>query len=271
MIADSIPMYHQSGPILAEGLTSDQVKEGHRRLAAFVDQKLKDGGVLHSTTRIWEPELKERTCLKEWESVGFSVREGQTLTYLVPEDEGSIMGHYDHDFRNQVRQGTRRGGTVETNPEVDANTLYELYLTTMKEARLRPRYARKEVAYIIEAPGSVARDVYVCKYQGRPIAFAVCLTFSHTAIYWLAGTDRRFKEVRPNNLLVDEIIRNSLRRGIRRIDFGGAARKGLYDFKSSIGTQPTQVFVLRKSYSRLFALHRGYKYIRSSIQNISLN
>jgi hypothetical protein len=271
IIADSIPMYHFSGPILDEDMTSDQLQEAHRRLAAFVDWKLKNGIVLHSTTRICEPELKELSCLKEWEDVGFTVKEGQTFTYLVPVDEGSIMGRYDHDFRNQVRQGARKGGTVEVNPQVDANTLYGLYLITMKEAGLKPRYARKEVASLIDAPGSIARDVYVCKYQGRPVAFAVCLTFGRTAIYWLAGMDRRFKEVRPNNLLVDEIIRNSLKRGICRIDFGGAARKGLHDFKSSIGAKPTQVFVLEKTYSRLFALHRGYTYVRSSIHDISLN
>lgn len=274
-VADSIPVHHFSGPILAEGLTADQMKEAHRKLATFVNYELRRDGALHLAMRIWQPtfvcDCAMHACLNEWEYVGFGARKWQTLVYFMPGDESSILRNYDHDFRNQVRQGLKRGGTVEVNRQVDANEVYELYMKTRKDQGIRPNYSLPEVASLLNAPGNINRDVYVCRYQGKAVAFAVCLVFNRTAVYWLAGTDRVFKEARPNNLIMDEFIRNSLSRAISMIDLGSGIKRGLREFKLSVGAVPTPYFELTKTYSHLFDLRKGYAYFRSLVHNIALN
>ena len=256
-LADSIPMYHFSGPILREDVTQNEREEIHKELIRFFDGELKRYGTVHLTVRIWESDLVDRACLRQWVYAGFNIREGQTFTYLMGENQSSIMQRYDHDFRNQVRQGFRRGGSVQLNGQIDVRTVYELYLESMAEAGARPRYSLQEVALMLNTNENRFRDVYVCKYKGEMVAFAICLKFSCTAIYWLAGMNRKFREVRPMNLIIDEFIRNSLRQDIRRIDFGGGGTKGLFHFKRSIGAKLTSVFELTRTYSNLlFRLHQ---------------
>jgi len=244
--ADSIPVWAVSGPILQDGLDPETKKALYEELVDHVENELKERKVLHSEIRIWDPFL-ESACLEAWLRAGYSVKNVQSLMRSVPLNETEVMSTYDKSFSKEVRQGHRRGARVEVNTQCDCDELYRLHATTMERAGSSPRYNPDEISYVLGWNNSL-RDVYLCKYEGRTIAFAISLRFNRVTIGWIAGFDRKYAGIRPMNLIFDELIRNSARQGVQTIDFGGEPTAGLSHFKRSIGANPVLCYYLNKTY-----------------------
>lgn len=251
--ADSIPVWAFSGPILQDGLDPQTKQALYWELINFVERELRRRGALDATIRIWDPFL-DSECLEPWLRAGYHIKEQRTLMCSVPPEESQVMKTYDNSFRRQVGQGHRRGGRVETNTPVDNEELYRLYAMTMSHAGTHPRYDLDEVAYVLNWSNDL-RDVYLCKYEGRLVGFAIFLKFNRVTILWLAGMDRISVGIRPMNLIFHELMLNSARAGMRTIDFGGGPTAGLSHFKQGVGAKPTSLYYINKTYcNRLYLL-----------------
>lgn len=244
--ADSIPVWAVSGPILQDGLDPETKGALYGELVNHVENELRRRKVLDAEIRIWDPFL-DSACLEPWLRAGYSIKKVQTLMRSVPLNESEVMSRYESSFLRKVRQGHRRGGKVELNTQCDNDELYRLYATTMQHAGTHPRYDRDEVSYVLSWSNNL-RDVYLCKYEGRTIGFAINLKFNRVTIGWLAGMDRKFERIRPMNLIFDEELRNSARQGVHTFDFGGGPTAGLSHFKRAVGANPVLHYYISKTY-----------------------
>jgi hypothetical protein len=267
--ADSIPVWAISGPILQDGLDPETKRTLCEELVNQVENELRGRKVLDAEIRIWDPFL-DSACLEPWLRAGYGIRNVQTLMRSVPLNESEVMSTYEKSFWKEVRQGHSRGGKVEMNTQCDSDELYRLYAKTMQHAGTRPRYDREEVSYVLSWSNNL-RDVYLCKYEGRTIGFAISLKFNRITIGWIAGSDRNFVRIRPMNLIFDELVRNSARQGVQTIDFGGGPTAGLSHFKRAVGANPVLHYYISKTYCNSlylsFALYltariTRFKYLR---------
>jgi len=243
---DSIPVWHFSGPILRDGLEPQARKRAYLQLIDIIDRELVERGVLCAEFRIWDPYF-DHACFEPWLKAGFCIREWRTWMCDVPEDESLVMKTHGKAFREQVRQGHRRGGIVEVNTPVSNKEVFLLHTMTMVHGGTHPRYSLDEVSYVLNWSNDL-KDVYLCKHEGRLIGFLIALKFNRVAIAWLAGIDRRYAGIRPANLLWHELMRHSARQGMRTVDFGGGVTEGVTHFKEELGAKPTPTFSLNKTY-----------------------
>jgi CelD/BcsL family acetyltransferase involved in cellulose biosynthesis len=79
--------------------------------------------------------------------------------------------------------------------------------------------------------------VSIAEWNGQAIAAAVFLVFNQTVIYKYGASDPLALELRPNELILDEAIRQGAQEGRRFFDFGVTAKsnQGLRRFKSKWG------------------------------------
>jgi Acetyltransferase (GNAT) domain len=243
---DSIPAWHFSGPILKHDLDLQAKKSAYSQLFKAIDGELMEKAILDMTFRIWDPSL-DRACFESLMDSGYDFEETQSWMFNVREDESQIMKTYTKHFRNQVRQGERRGAAVEVNAPVDVEELYALHEMTMVHGHTRPRYSMDEVAFVLNW-GTELKDLYLCKHEGRLMGFLVTLKFNNVTIVWLAGMDRRYAEFRPMNLMYHELMKRSARQAIRTVDIGGGVTEGVTHFKEDLGAKPMPIFVLHKKY-----------------------
>lgn len=243
---DSIPVYHFSGPILEDNLTLQSRSKLYEELIDFMDRELRKRRALHFTTRIWDPFFGP-SVFEPWTRAGFQIREHRTFTYRVPQEIAKVNDGYTHSFKWAVKAGSHRGGAVEVNSTVDPTKIYELYSMSMAEGGTCPRYSLEEVTHALNWSSDL-KDLYVCKYNGKQIGFALVLKFGRMNIYWLAGMNRNFRRINPTNLIINELICESVRNRILNIDFGGGRTSGLLHFKASLGARPEPTFELSKTY-----------------------
>jgi len=243
---DSIPVHHFSGPIFKQALDLQTKKTAYSQLLKAIDGELKRRAILDMTFRIWDPSL-DRTCFESLMDSGYDLQERASWIFNVQEDESQLMKTYTKHFRNQVRQGEKRGAVVEVNAPVGVEQLYALHEMTMVHGHTRPRYSMDEVAYVLNW-GTQLKDLYLCKHEGELLGFLVTLKFNKMTIVWLASMDRRYAEFRPMNLMHHELMRRSARQAIRTVDIGGGVTEGVTHFKEDIGAKPMPIFVLHRAY-----------------------
>ena len=86
-------------------------------------------------------------------------------------------------------------------------------------------------------PGKGFGTLLLARHEGRAVAGAVFLHFAGKAIYKYGASDRRYQELRPNNLVFREGIRDLCGKGVRTLSFGRTDlhHEGLRQFKLSWG------------------------------------
>jgi CelD/BcsL family acetyltransferase involved in cellulose biosynthesis len=86
--------------------------------------------------------------------------------------------------------------------------------------------------------------VILARFQGRPVAGAVFLSWNSTLIYKFGASDPAFLELRPNNLVMWQAIEWGSANGCRTLDFGktDTDNVGLRRFKSGWGAEEVPHF-----------------------------
>jgi hypothetical protein len=247
--ADSVPVSHFSGPIVREDLDVEVRKSLYRELIKFIDRTLEQKRVFDTRICLWDPSF-DLQYLEPWLEEGYRIQSLRTMMYTVPADESQVMWTYRKHFRNQVRQSLLRGGLLDLNTPVESRDIYELCKMTYGLGGTHPRYSMEEIAYVLSHWSNDLKDVYLCKYEGKLVGVLISLKLGRVAINWLNATNTEFRHLRPNNLLYHELVRQSIRQGIRTIDFGGQVTAGHTQFKGNAGGVPTRTFSFLKSYGK---------------------
>jgi lipid II:glycine glycyltransferase (peptidoglycan interpeptide bridge formation enzyme) len=92
--------------------------------------------------------------------------------------------------------------------------------------------------------------IYLAYKDGAVIAALLVLFFNRTAEYFVPVTHRDFRTFQPMSLLVFEVMRETVGRGILYWNWGGTwlSQSGVYRFKSRWGTHDAPYYYYVKVY-----------------------
>lgn len=174
---------------------------------------------------------------------------------LVPDSARPAVEFHQHELdlrggpeevlaaaRGSVRQAIRKAGRSDVTVEVSRSgeamqTFFDLHVTTRKRHGLPPQpfaffsHIQKEI---------IERDmgfIVLASFQKQPVSAIVFFSWGKTAFYKFGASDKRFQDLRPNNLAMWEGIRTACLGGCERLHFGRSSlgNEGLRRFKLSWG------------------------------------
>ena len=156
---------------------------------------------------------------------------------LTPGEEALFSGYRSNVQRN-IRKAQKRGISVASDPTPGGvREFCRLNCLTRKEHGLPPqpdRFFENLRAHVLEKGFGT---LLLARHEGRVVAGAVFLHFAGKAVYKYGASDRNYQELRPNNLVFREGIRELCGKGVRTLSFGRTDlhHEGLRQFKLSWG------------------------------------
>jgi hypothetical protein len=171
---------------------------------------------------------------------------GEYLTHALDLTAGEeeLFAGYRTNVQRNIRKAKRAGIMVmDDRTPAGLREFYRLNCLTRREHGLPPQPVRFFESLGKNVVGKDLGTLLLARYQGRTIAGAVFLHFGGKAIYKYGASDRRYQQLRANNLLFHEGIRALCRRGIRTLSFGrtDVHHEGLRQFKLSWGAEENRL------------------------------
>lgn len=161
-----------------------------------------------------------------------------THTLEVDPDQARQSGGFRDSTRRNVEKARKRGVTTDTSSTAGMmEAFYGLHCRTRREHGLPPQPLEffRKVQEKIVAPG--LGFVALAFFGGKAVAGAVFFHFAGRAIFKYGASDKSLQELRANNLVMGEAIRELSGRGCRVLSFGRTESRshGLRQFKSGWG------------------------------------
>lgn len=159
----------------------------------------------------------------------------------------------DYSHRRAVRAAIDSGVSVA---EASNFEQWERYFSLYRASRERWRasnrlhgrgYKLPLFKAIYESPAE-HRKLWLAHVNGTPVAGTLCFYWNRHAVSWSsAGDAGYFKKFRPNDLLIDRIVRDAADAGYDWYDCNpSAGLKGVIEFKEHCGAQKMRSRVLNK-------------------------
>jgi FemAB-related protein (PEP-CTERM system-associated) len=162
----------------------------------------------------------------------------------TPED---CLGLIPRKSRASVRNGRTRFG-LKSEFSTDFTHLYELYSINVRRLG-SPTFPFRFLLALEQAFGT-AMDVQHTLFEGRVVAAVLTFYDRDAAVPYYSGCDDTYFFTQCNNVMYCDLMEASVRRGLRRFDFGRSRRgAGPYHFKINMGFEPAALhyqYVLRK-------------------------
>jgi hypothetical protein len=155
-------------------------------------------------------------------------------------------------FTSPVRRAIRKAERSDVSAVVARNRpaigdFYPLHVQTRRRHGLPPQPASffMNIYEHIIRPG--LGFVVLAQHRSRPIAAAIFFRFGKNALYKYGASDKRFQELRANNLVMWQGIQFLTRNGAEKLHFGRTDREneGLRRFKLSWNTQEETIDYFR--------------------------
>ncbi len=183
------------------------------------------------------------------ESNGY-LTQPRNFTHILRTDKGydEIWKAYNKRIRGAVRKAKKRGVIVrETEGEAEMMDFYRLYLALMERFNSTPK-PYQLLRYLQTSP--IARLV-VAQLDHQIIAGLLFLHFNSSVRLWCEASDPDFLSYRPNNAVIDYIIRWACEHGYPRVDFGASPveSEGLIAFKEEWRAEKTWFCAFTKLHS----------------------
>ncbi|MBF0486131.1 MAG: GNAT family N-acetyltransferase [Candidatus Omnitrophica bacterium] len=159
----------------------------------------------------------------------------------IRQDVETLWKNLDGSFRNQIRQGERRGLVCREGTLKDLWSFYLLHVNLRKEKYrifAQPYRFFKAIwdEYIAKGNGFL-----LCAFtpEGKMVGGTLFLICGNTLYYKINTSSRDALEYRSNNVLVWEGLKRAKARGLSYFDLGssGLEQHGLVHFKDSTGAQ----------------------------------
>lgn len=152
--------------------------------------------------------------------------------------EAALPSGYRPNVQRNIRKAEKSGVTVAPDPTPEGvREFYRLNCMTRRQHGLPPQPARFFENLRSHVLGKGFGTLLLARHEGKAVAGAVFLHFAGKAVYKYGASDRRFQELRPNNLLFRVGIRHLCGIGVRSLSFGRTDlhHEGLRQFKLSWG------------------------------------
>ena len=163
------------------------------------------------------------------------------------------------NYRSEVRRAIRKAQKNElfvkkTTSLKEMESFYQLYLSSMKRNRSAAKYPRQWFNALYEILIQKRKSDILFAMKGDRYAAGVVLIYSTTSNHYLHnGSDQTHLENRPNDLIVDQIIQESLKEGKTTLDFMGSDSNDLplIRFKEKWGSRSVDLHTYVKDYHPL--------------------
>jgi hypothetical protein len=181
---------------------------------------------------------------------------------LSPGEE-DLFSRFRPNVQRNIRKAEREGISVANDPTPDGvREFYRLICLTRREHGLPPqplRFFENLRAHVLEKG---LGTLLLARHGGKAVAGAMFLHFAGKAVYKYGASDRAHQELRPNNLVFREGIRDLCRNGVRTLSFGRTDlhHEGLRQFKLSWGAaEKTLQYVKYDVPSRSYLSAKKYR------------
>ena len=204
-------------------------------------------------------ELVEYAASKKWKSIEF--RGGKK--YFQDTDPSSFYYHHSLDLtigeddifskfcpsnKRNIRKAIKEGVKVEftITPEAIDN-FYYLNCITRKRHGLPPQpYKFFEEIYnnILSKELGI---VSLASYNDKIIAGAIFFHFGYRALYKFGASDKKYQNLRPNNLIMWDAIKFYILKELKELSFGKTEPEnhGLRRFKLAWGSEEEKIFTYK--------------------------
>jgi lipid II:glycine glycyltransferase (peptidoglycan interpeptide bridge formation enzyme) len=151
-----------------------------------------------------------------------------------------LFSRFASPVRRAIRKAERNGvsAPVIRNRRAIAD-FYRLHVQTRRRHGLPPQPASLFLNIYEHIIKAGLGFVVLAQQRSRPIAAAVFFRFGNNALYKYGASDKKFQELRANNLVMWQGIQFLARNGARKLHFGRTEceNDGLRRFKLSWGTE----------------------------------
>ena len=163
-----------------------------------------------------------------------------TLLLDLKKSEAQLLAEMRATTRHQIRQGLKRGLTVEPGGAAELDEFWKLMCALCVRRKITPNPATVEFFHQLWKQFSPRgwMQNFVVKHEGKTVAAAVAFSFGGCFRVWKIGWDGEHAGLRPNQMLYWAMICAAKRQGCRLFDFvniepGEAA--GPTEFKLGFG------------------------------------
>jgi hypothetical protein len=171
---------------------------------------------------------------------------GHTLDLRSGTEE--LITRFASPVRRAIRKAERSGvsALIVRNRQAIGD-FYQLHVQTRRRHGLPPQPA----SFFLNIYEHIVRPglgfIVLARRGSRPIAAAIFFCFGKNALYKYGASDKRFQELRANNLVMWQGIQFLVRTGAEKLDFGRTEceNDGLRRFKLSWGTEEETIDYFR--------------------------
>ena len=163
------------------------------------------------------------------------------VTFILDLDINTeiVWGTFNNKVRNAIRKAIKSGVKVANDSHIEE--FYGLYTRNMRDLGTPPHSFAFFKNLLHEFPEHTR--VVSVKYDRVSVAAMLLLYFKDTIISGWAASDRRYRNVNPNNLLYWEVIKAGCEAGYKYFDFGRSLRgSGTFKFKKPWGGKIKQLY-----------------------------
>ena len=176
-----------------------------------------------------------------------------SMTYLghvldLSRTEGEVFSSFRDSTKRNAKKAIKEGVGVKIDHSLESiKEFYRLNCMTRKEHGLPPQpfsFFKKIYDHIISKNLGM---VVLASLDQKNVAGAIYLHFGKKAVYKYGASDKRFQNLRANNLVMWEAIKWYSRNGYKSLCFGRTEpeNQGLIQFKSGWGTTEQPIHYYR--------------------------
>jgi len=176
---------------------------------------------------------------------------GHTLDLTGGEER--MFSNLRDSTRRNIKRATSKGVSAGISSDWDAvKEFYRLNCMTRKQHGLPPQplyFFRKLYDHIISKSLGF---VILASHNGRNVAGAVFFHYGDNVIYKYGASDRKYQELRANNLVMWGAIKFFAHKGLKSFCFGRTEPEnvGLQQFKSGWGPEEHQIHYFKYDLTR---------------------
>lgn len=202
----------------------------------------------------FDPEIKyDEKFEKMYKEQGFVVRNKKLnkndliqprynmILEIKDKSEEEIFKGYSEKTRYNIRVATRKGVTVRYSRDIeDLKTFYSLYEIT----GIRDNIASRPYSYfekMLNAFDENTLRIYIAEHEGQALSAAIAINYGKKTFYLYGASSNEKRNLMPNYLMQQEMIKWAVETGCYLYDFGGVfildKSNGLFKFKEGFCRQ----------------------------------
>lgn len=155
-----------------------------------------------------------------------------------------ILANFRNSTKRNIKKASKSGVTVHfKNSTASLKTYYNLHCLTRKRQGVPPQPYRFFQNIFNHFIANKKGDIVLAQTGDKTIAGAIFLQFGKKVMYKFGASDMKFQNLRANNLLFWEALKNYAEVGFESLDFGRTAvgHDGLRQFKNGWGTEEKEI------------------------------